>query len=70
MTGASKGIGTAIAEKLAEEGAATVVNYATSDSDAQNVVSRITARGGREQAGQIFNRCSIPPSKNSAKSTY
>jgi 3-oxoacyl-[acyl-carrier protein] reductase len=50
MTGASKGIGAAIAEKLAEEGAATVVNYATSDSDAQNVVSRITARGGRAAA--------------------
>jgi 3-oxoacyl-[acyl-carrier protein] reductase len=48
VTGASKGIGAAIAEKLAEEGAATVVNYATSDSDAQNVVSRIKARGGRE----------------------
>jgi 3-oxoacyl-[acyl-carrier protein] reductase len=50
MTGASKGIGAAIAEKLAEEGAATVVNYATSDSDAQNVVARITARGGRAAA--------------------
>jgi 3-oxoacyl-[acyl-carrier protein] reductase len=35
VTGASKGIGTAIAEKLAEEGAATVVNYASSDRDAQ-----------------------------------
>jgi len=50
VTGASKGIGAAIAEKLAEEGAATVVNYATSGSDAQNVVSRITARGGRATA--------------------
>jgi 3-oxoacyl-[acyl-carrier protein] reductase len=50
VTGASKGIGAAIAEKLAEEGAATVVNYATSDSDAQNVVSRIAARGGRATA--------------------
>lgn len=52
VTGASKGIGAAIAEKLAEEGAATVVNYATSDSDAQNVVSRITARGGRATAAK------------------
>jgi 3-oxoacyl-[acyl-carrier protein] reductase len=50
VTGASKGIGAAIAEKLAEEGAATVVNYATSDSDAQNLVSRIKVRGGRATA--------------------
>jgi 3-oxoacyl-[acyl-carrier protein] reductase len=50
VTGASKGIGAAIAEKLAEEGAATVVNYATSDSDAQNLVLRIKVRGGRATA--------------------
>jgi NAD(P)-dependent dehydrogenase (short-subunit alcohol dehydrogenase family) len=50
VTGASKGIGAAIAEKLAEEGAIVVVNYASSDSDAEKVVARITARGGRAKA--------------------
>ena len=50
VTGASKGIDAAIAEKLTEEGAATVVNYASSDRDAQDVVSRIKARGGRATA--------------------
>lgn len=50
VTGASKGIGAAIAEKLAEEGAIVVVNYASSESDAEKVVARITARGGRAKA--------------------
>jgi 3-oxoacyl-[acyl-carrier protein] reductase len=52
VTGASKGIGAAIAEKLAEEGAAVVVNYATSDTGAQDVVSKIRSKGGRAVAVQ------------------
>src|SRR6201988_3062899 len=52
VTGASKGIGAAIAEKLAEEGAAGVVNYATSDTGAQDVVSKIRSKGGRAVAVQ------------------
>jgi NAD(P)-dependent dehydrogenase (short-subunit alcohol dehydrogenase family) len=50
VTGASKGIGAAIAEKLAEEGAAVIVNYARSETEAQGVVSRIRTRGGRAVA--------------------
>ena len=50
VTGASKGIGAAIAEKLAEEGAAVIVNYARSETEAQAVVSRIRTRGGRAVA--------------------
>jgi 3-oxoacyl-[acyl-carrier protein] reductase len=47
VTGASKGIGAAIAKALAAEGAAVVVNYASSRSDAEAVVSAIEASGGR-----------------------
>jgi 3-oxoacyl-[acyl-carrier protein] reductase len=43
VTGASKGIGASIAKHLADEGAAVVVNYASSKDDADRVVAEITA---------------------------
>ena len=52
VTGASKGIGAAIAVKLAEQGAAVVVNYGRSATEAQAVVDGIRARGGRAIAVQ------------------
>lgn len=52
VTGASKGIGAAIATALAAEGAAVVVNYASSRSGADAVVTRITSAGGRAVAVQ------------------
>jgi 3-oxoacyl-[acyl-carrier protein] reductase len=52
VTGASKGIGAAIAEKLGDEGAAVVVNYGRSAREADAVVSRIQAKGGRAKAIQ------------------
>ena len=50
VTGASKGIGAAIATALAAEGAAVVVNYASSKEGAEAVVARITAAGGKAVA--------------------
>jgi 3-oxoacyl-[acyl-carrier protein] reductase len=52
VTGASKGIGASIAKHLADEGAAVVVNYASSKSGADQVVAEITASGGRAVAVQ------------------
>jgi 3-oxoacyl-[acyl-carrier protein] reductase len=50
VTGASKGIGAAIAKALAAEGASVVVNYASSKEGAEKVVSAITAAGGKAVA--------------------
>ncbi len=47
VTGASKGIGAAIAKSFAVEGAAVVVNYASSKSGADKTVSEIVAAGGK-----------------------
>jgi len=52
ITGASKGIGAEIARQLAAEGAAVVVNYASSKPDADRVVDDISKRGGKAIAVQ------------------
>jgi len=52
VTGASKGIGAGVAKGLAAEGAAVVVNYASSKEGAAKVVAEITAGGGKAIAVQ------------------
>jgi len=47
VTGASKGIGAAIAKSLASEGAAVIVNYASSKEGAEKVVAEIKGKGGK-----------------------
>lgn len=47
VTGASRGIGRAIAERLGKEGAAVVVNYATQTAPAEKLVVEIEAAGGK-----------------------
>jgi 3-oxoacyl-[acyl-carrier protein] reductase len=52
VTGASKGIGAGIAKELAAEGAAVVVNYASSKTGAERVVAEIKETGGTAIAVQ------------------
>ena len=52
VTGASRGIGRAIAERLAADGAAVIVNYARTAKLAQEVVKAIEAKGGKAIAIQ------------------
>ena len=52
VTGASKGIGAAIAKQFASEGASVVVNYATSKEGADRVVAEIKKNGGKAVAVQ------------------
>src|SRR6266446_6350469 len=47
VTGASKGIGAAIAKGLAAAGAAVAVNYSADKEGAERTVSEITSNGGK-----------------------
>src|SRR5256885_8048584 len=51
VTGASNGIGRAIAERLARDGATVVVNYGKSADKAKTVVAGNGSRGGDARAG-------------------
>lgn len=61
VTGASRGIGRAIAKRLAEMGAKVIVNYAGSRELAEECVGEITAAGGDAECVQCdvsdFNAC-------------
>jgi 3-oxoacyl-[acyl-carrier protein] reductase len=67
VTGASRGIGRAIAEELAKDGRHVVVNYHTSEQAADEVVAAITAAGGSaEKAG--FDVADRPSTRRCAES--
>jgi 3-oxoacyl-[acyl-carrier protein] reductase len=50
ITGASRGIGASIAQRLASDGFAVIVNYASSAEHAGNVVREIVNKGGKAHA--------------------
>ncbi|MFH0352404.1 MAG: SDR family NAD(P)-dependent oxidoreductase [Chromatiales bacterium] len=56
VTGASRGMGAAIAKRLATEGASVIVNYSGSEARANEVVQNITSDGGKAKALQANMR--------------
>lgn len=72
VTGASKGIGAAIAKALALEGAKVIVNYASSQTDAARVIGEIKNAGGEAVAIQadLSNPDAIEPFFDSAFAAF
>jgi 3-oxoacyl-[acyl-carrier protein] reductase len=72
VTGGSRGIGAAIAKRLAADGAKVVVNYAKSPAAAEQVVADIKKAGGDAVAvkADVGNPAEIPPLFDAAKKHY
>ncbi|MCB5184962.1 glucose 1-dehydrogenase [Methylobacillus gramineus] len=72
VTGASKGIGAAIAKALAAEGASVIVNYASSKEGADKVVADIAKQGGQAVAVQadVSKQADITQLFSETKSIY
>lgn len=72
VTGSSKGIGAGIALRLAADGASVVVNYSRNADDAQTVLDKIVAAGGKAIAvkANIANPAEIQPLIDAALAAF
>ena len=72
VTGGGKGIGAGISKRLAADGAAVVVNYASSAADAQTTVDAIAAASGKAIAvqGDVAERAQVTALFESARNAF
>src|SRR5947209_13684212 len=72
VTGGSRGIGRQVAERLAADGLAVVVNYAGNEKEALAAVDTITGRGGRAIAvrADVADPAAVAELFDTAERTY
>lgn len=72
VTGAAKGIGAAIAQRLASDGAAIIINYARDEKSATSLVRTIKSTGGRAIAvqGDVTDSSVFPALFDSAEKAF
>ena len=72
VTGASRGIGAAIAGRLARDGATVIVNYAGKAAEAEDLVRKIEAAGGRAISAQadVSDAAALARMFDSAQASY